>query len=356
MTGLAARLQAIIDGVQPLDSAAMAAARERHKKLTKPPGSLGRLEDLSVQLAGISGSARPRMERKAVIIAAADHGVAAAGVSAYPQAVTGQMVANFLAGGAAINVLARRAGARVVVVDFGVATPLAPAEGLVSRSLGAGTMNLADGPAMSREEALTAILAGVDVFDAQHAQGLDLVAAGDMGIANTTAASAVVAALTGVPVHEVTGQGTGLDAATWRHKVAVIEQSLERNAPDPADAVDVLAKVGGFEIAGIAGILLAAARARVPFVLDGFIASAGALAAVRLCPAARDYIIPSHRSVERGHRAVFEALAMEPLFDLRMRLGEGTGAAMAMQIIEDAACILDEMATFAEAGVSEATD
>jgi nicotinate-nucleotide--dimethylbenzimidazole phosphoribosyltransferase len=355
MTDMPRELSKIIEEVQPLDVGAVEAARARHGTLTKPAGSLGRLEEIGIQLAGITGTVRPKITHKAIIIAAADHGVAAEGVSAFPSEVTGQMVANFLAGGAAINVLARRAGARVLVVDFGVASPLRPSEGLVQRSLGPGTANMAKEHAMTRDQAVRAILTGVEILEAQRLQGLDLVAAGEMGIANTTAASAVVAALVGVHPETVTGHGTGIDDAAWRRKVDVISQAIERHAPDRSDPIDVLARVGGFEIAGIAGIVLGAARARIPLVLDGFIASAGALAAVRLCPAVREYLIPSHRSVERGHQVIFNELGLEPLFDLKMRLGEGTGAALAMQMVEAAACILDEMATFGEAGVSGAS-
>jgi len=338
--------------VRPLDATAMQAARERHDQLTKPPGSLGRLEELAIKLAGITGRERPRFSRKAVIVLAADHGVAAQGVSAYPQAVTAQMVQNFLAGGAAINVLARLAGARVVVADFGVAADLPDHPRLLRRKIGYGTRNMVDGPAMTAEEALVAIAAGIDVVEAEIQAGLDLVGIGEMGIGNTTASSAIVAAITGRPVADVTGRGTGLDDAAWARKIAVIERALAVNRPNPMDPLDVLAKVGGYEIAGLVGVTLGAAAHRVPVIIDGFISTAAALLATELCPPLRDYLIAAHNSVEIGHRIVLERLELLPLLNLNLRLGEGTGAAMAMHLVDDAVAVLDEMATFAEAGVS----
>jgi len=338
--------------IRPLDATAMRAARERQEQLTKPSGSLGRLEELAIKLAGITGKERPRFPRKAVIVLAADHGVAAAGVSAYPQAVTGQMVLNFLAGGAAINVLARRAGARVVVADLGVASELPDHPRLLRRKVAKGTRNLAEGPAMTAEEALGAIAAGIDIVEAEIQEGLDLVAIGEMGIGNTTAASAIVAVITGRSVADVTGRGTGVDDQTWARKVKVIEHALSLNRPNPADPLDVLAKVGGFEIAGLVGVTLGAAAHRVPVIVDGFISTAAALLATELCPPVRDYLIAAHNSVEIGHRIVLERLELLPLLNLNLRLGEGTGAAMAMHLVEDAVAVLDEMATFTEAGVS----
>lgn len=331
----------------------MEAARERLDALTKPRGSLGRLEELAIQLAGMTGQPRPRFPRKTVVVLAADHGVAAEGVSAYPQAVTAQMVRNFLAGGAAINVLARQAGARIVVADLGVAADLPAHPALIRRRIGPGTSNLALGPAMTAGETSAAIAAGVEIVATEAARGLDLLATGDMGIGNTTAASAMVAAITGRPVADVTGRGTGLDEAGWRHKVAVIERALAVNRPDPANPRDVLTKVGGYELAGLVGVILGAAAGRLPVVLDGFIAAAAALVATELCPAARPYLIAGHNSVEIGHRVVLERLELAPLLNLNLRLGEGTGAVLAMQLIDAAAAVLDEMATFAEAGVSE---
>jgi nicotinate-nucleotide--dimethylbenzimidazole phosphoribosyltransferase len=331
----------------------MAAARQRQDNLTKPQGSLGRLEELSVRLAGITGKERPRFPRKAVFVCAADHGVAAEGVSAFPQAVTPQMVLNFVRGGAAINVLARRAGARVIVADLGVAADFPADTAIAHKKVGPGTRNMAVGPAMSPGEARSAICAGIDLVEAELVRGLDLVATGDMGIGNTTASSAIVAAITGRPVADVTGRGTGIDEESWRRKVATIERALAINAVDGRNPLDVLTKVGGFEIAGLVGVILAAAAHRLPVLVDGFISGAAALIAVALCPRARDYLIAAHCSVEIGHRAVLERLELLPLLQLDLRLGEGTGAAMAMHLVDDAVAVLDEMATFADAGVSE---
>ena len=339
-------------GIAPLDEASMAAARARQDALTKPQGSLGRLEALSIQLAGITGRPRPRVPRKAVIVMAGDHGVVRNGVSAYPSDVTPQMVMNFLRGGAAINVLTRQAGARVTVVDVGVAHDFGDTPGLVHRKVAWGTADLTRGPAMSGEQAEAALQAGVDVVEAEIEAGLDLVATGDMGIGNTTPSSAIVATLSGRPVASVTGRGTGVDEAGMARKVAAIETALAVNWPDPADAFDVLCKVGGLEIAGLAGVIIGAAAHRVPVVVDGFISGAAALIAVGLAPAARPYIIASHRSVEIGHTVMFDLLGVQPLFDFDLRLGEGTGAALAFHIVEAACRILDEMATFGKAGVS----
>jgi nicotinate-nucleotide--dimethylbenzimidazole phosphoribosyltransferase len=351
-----ASLQETVSRIGPLSAAAMEAARARQDQLTKPQGSLGRLEDLSVQVAGITGNPRPVIRHKAVIVVAGDHGVAAEGVSAYPQEVTAQMVYNFLRGGAAINVLARHGGVRVVVVDAGVAADLEPHPALKIRKIGYGTGNIARGPAMSREQAVQALETGIALVEEERAQGLDLVAPGDMGIANTTPAAAIVAAVTGLPPAAVTGRGTGLDDTGLARKIAVVEQALRVNQPDPRDGVDLLAKVGGFEIGVIAGIILGAAAHRIPVVLDGFICTAGALVAAALAPAATAYCIAGHNSVELGHRAMLEHLGLRPLLDLNLRLGEGTGAVLAMGLVEAACKVLNEMATFAEAGVSERSD
>jgi nicotinate-nucleotide--dimethylbenzimidazole phosphoribosyltransferase len=281
---------------------------------------------------------------------AADHGVVAEGVSAYPAAVTAQMVANFARGSAAINVLARQVGARVVVVDVGVAADLPAEVPIVHHKVAAGTANLALGPALSTAQMQAAINVGLDIAAAEPRP--DIVCLGEMGIGNTTAASAIIAAITGRPVAEVTGRGTGIDDATWSHKVSVIERGLRVNRPRAADPLDVLAKVGGLEIAGLVGLTLGAAARRIPIVVDGFIATAAALVAVELAPAARSYLIAAHRSVEIGHRVALERLELEPLFALDLRLGEGTGAALALPIIDAALAVLDEMATFEEAGIA----
>jgi nicotinate-nucleotide--dimethylbenzimidazole phosphoribosyltransferase len=338
--------------IPPLDLDAQAAARARHDTLTKPPGSLGRLEALALQLAAITGQLCPPVARKAIIVMAGDHGVTAEGVSAYPASVTPQMVLNFVRGGAAINVLARQAGARVTVVDVGVAADLPPLPGLLARKVAYGTRNMARGPAMTRAEAEAAIQIGVDTLALETAGGLDLIATGDMGIGNTTASTALVAALTGLPVAPLTGRGTGVDDAGLRRKVAVIERALAVNQPDPRDPLAVLAKVGGLEIAGLVGVILGAASRRVPVVIDGFISGAAALVAAALAPEVTGYLIAAHQSVEVGHAVVLERLGLQPLLCLDLRLGEGTGAALAFYLVEAAARLLAEMSTFAEAGVS----
>ncbi|HEY3377707.1 MAG TPA: nicotinate-nucleotide--dimethylbenzimidazole phosphoribosyltransferase [Armatimonadota bacterium] len=341
-----------IAGIKPLDTEAMAAAEARQGILTKPPQALGRLESLSIKLAGITGNLMPSVARKAIAVMAGDHGVVAEGVSAFPPEVTPQMVYNFLSGGAAINVLGRHVGARVLVTDVGVASDLSAAVGVRQKKVRWGTANMAAGPAMTREEAIRAFEVGIELVEEEFANGLDLIATGEMGIGNTTPSSAIIAAFTGLPVGQVTGRGTGITEHALAMKIAVIERALAINKPDANDPIDVMAKVGGLEIAAMAGVMLAAAAHRIPVVMDGFISGAAALTAVRLAPAMADYILPSHVSVEVGHKVVFNELGLTPLFDLDMRLGEGTGAALAMGIVEAAAKILSEMATFESAGVS----
>jgi nicotinate-nucleotide--dimethylbenzimidazole phosphoribosyltransferase len=338
--------------ILPPDEAAAAAARTRQDRLTKPRGSLGRLEALAIQLAGITGQPLPRVERKAVIVLVGDHGVAAEGVSAYPSEVTAQMVLNFLREGAAINVLARQAGARVVVADVGVAVDLPDHPNLLQLKIAHGTGNLARGPAMSREQAARSVLTGVEIVADEIGRGLDLVATGEMGIGNTTPASAIAAVYSGLPVAQVTGRGTGVDDAGLALKVETIETALALHRPDPQDPLGVLAAVGGFEIGAIAGVCLGAAARRVPVVVDGFISAAGAVIAAALCPAVVPYLIASHLSVERGHNALWDWLGLCPLLDLDLRLGEGTGAVLAMHLVEAACRLLAEMATFADAGIS----
>jgi nicotinate-nucleotide--dimethylbenzimidazole phosphoribosyltransferase len=345
-----ALLSKLLDSIPSPDEAAADRARRHLDELTKPPGSLGRLEELVVRLASIRGHV-PRLEQPVIFTFAADHGVADEGVSAYPQTVTAQMVENFLAGGAAINVLAREAGARLVVADLGVVTSLGARPGLVDRRQGPGTANMANGPAMSRQAAVTAVETGaglaLDAIDA----GADLAAIGEMGIANTTSASALTAALLGVPPERVTGRGTGVDDEALGRKIAVVKRALAVNLPDPADPLDVLAKVGGFEIAGLVGVVLAAASRRVPVVVDGFISASGALVATRLAPRARGFLVASHRSVEPGHAAILDDLGLIPYLDLGMRLGEGTGAALWIQLARAALAVYRDMATFKSAGV-----
>lgn len=334
------------------DDAAAGAARARHAELTKPAGSLGRLEDLAVQIAGTTGVARPRLPSKAVVVMAADHGVTAEGISAYPAEVTPQMVANFLRGGAAINALAKVAGARVVVVDMGVASDMPAHPGLVSARIGPGTRNMAQGPAMTRDEATRAVAQGIEIAERLVSEGVGLIATGDMGIGNTTASSAITAVVTGTEPRLVTGRGTGIDDEGLERKVRTIERSIAVNRPDPADGIGVLAAVGGFEIGGLAGVILGAAANRVPVMLDGFNAGAAALIAATICPAVRPHLIAGHVSQERGHRVALEWLGLTPLLDLGLRLGEGTGAVLAMPLVDGALAALDEMATFGEAAVA----
>jgi nicotinate-nucleotide--dimethylbenzimidazole phosphoribosyltransferase len=343
-------LRKLLDRVGPPDAAAAERARRRLDALTKPPGSLGRLEDLVVRLAAL-GAEPPRVHRPVVFTFAADHGVAAEGVSAYPQAVTAQMVANFASGGAAISVLARQAGARLVVADLGVAVPVA-APAVVSCRIGPGTSSIAKGPAMTRDQAVRAIEAGARLAADAIDGGADLLATGEMGIGNTTAASAVTARLTDRSPEEVTGPGTGVAATALRHKVDVVRRALEANPTDPGDGLDVLARLGGFEIGGLAGVILAGAAHRVPVVLDGFVAGAAALIAGALAPESRHAMFAAHRSPEPGHAHALAHLGLEPYLDLGMRLGEGTGAALFVHLVRAATALYREMATFASAGVS----
>jgi nicotinate-nucleotide--dimethylbenzimidazole phosphoribosyltransferase len=339
--------------IRPVDLDVATATQALLDQKTKPPRSLGKLEDLACRIAAARGTPRPALAGKAVVVMAADHGVAAEGVSAFPQEVTRQMVLNFAAGGAGINVLARQAGARVVVVDMGVREPLPASAGILARRIGPGTGNFAVEPAMTRAQAVAAIEAGISVAHSLADDSVGLLGIGEMGIGNTTAASALTAVFTGRDPAEVTGRGTGVEDAALARKVEVVRRALALHRPDPADALDALSKVGGFEIAGLCGVVLGAAARRIPVVADGFISSAAALAAVRLAPQAAGYLVASHRSVEPGHAAVLSALGLKPLLDLDLRLGEGTGAALAMHLVDASLRILLEMATFASAGVSD---
>jgi nicotinate-nucleotide--dimethylbenzimidazole phosphoribosyltransferase len=345
-------LDAVRQTIGPLDAGAMAAAAARWDTLTKPRGSLGRLETLARQVAGIVGQVRPRLSERLVFVLAGDHGVTAEGVSAYPSDVTAQMVYNFVHGGAAINVLARHVGARVIVVDMGVNADLPALPGLVSRKIRQGTRNFAQQSAMTPDEALACVEGGIALVEAEVKKGHTWVVTGDMGIGNTTASSAIIATMTRTPVERVTGRGTGVTGAALARKAVVIKEALDRHQPQGQDALDVLTKVGGFEIGGLAGIILGAAARRCPVVLDGLIATAAALLAVGLAPAAREYLIAGHRSVEPGHTVALQALGLEPVLDLELRLGEGTGAVLALPVLEAACRLLDEMATFEEAGVA----
>jgi len=347
-------LSKLLERIAAPDGAAGLEAQRCLDQLTKPPGSLGRLEELARRLAEITGTCPPVISHPVIFTLAGDHGVVEEGVSAYPQVVTAQMVENFLRGGAAVNVLARHAGARVVVADLGVAAPLVEHVSLKAMKIAPGTRNMSRGPAMTRAEARAAIEAGIELVESEQRRRLDLIGTGEMGIGNTTAASAMLAVFTGAPIEDVTGRGTGLDEAGRRRKVQAIERALLVNGPDPGDALDVLAKVGGFEIAGLAGVVLAGAARRIPVLLDGFITGAAALAAVRLKPEARYVLLASHRSAEPGHRHALDALGLDPYLDLGMRLGEGTGAALCIDLARAAVTILTEMATFKSAGVSTA--
>jgi len=346
-------LTQIIAQIEPVDQAWLARAQERLDSLTKPPGSLGRLEELAARYVAIRRDPMPTLENRWVVVFAADHGVVAEGVSAYPQDVTYQMVYNFLRGGAGINVLARQARARVEVVDIGVKHDFAEVPELISRKVAYGTRNMAREPALTREEALEAVLVGVERAEAATAAGVDVIAAGDMGIGNTTPAAALASIFTGRPVSVVTGRGTGIDDKAWQHKIAVINRAISLHQPDPKDPLGALAAVGGLEIAGIAGLIIGCAAARRPLMLDGFIATAGALVARALAPAVKDYLISAHRSAEPGHQTVLEFLGLKPLLNFNMRLGEGTGAALGILLLEAGVRVYREMATFGEAGVTE---
>ncbi len=347
------KINQVIASIRPLDEKAMADARSRQDNLTKPLGSLGQLESVSIQVAGIMRNSRPHIVHKVIFTLAGDHGVTQEGVSAYPSEVTPQMVFNFLRGGAGINVLARHMGARVDVAELGVASDLGKHSDLKDKKVAMGTRNMARESAMTREEAIRAIEAGIELVEEELPKGVDILGTGDMGIGNTTAASAITAAFTGAEVGAVTGRGTGLDDEGWKRKVAVLQGALEHHRPDPKDAIDVLSKVGGLEIGGIAGVILAGSAHGIPVLIDGFISGAGALIAASLAPQVKPYLIAAHQSVEQGHKAVLNHLGLKPLLNLDLRLGEGTGAALGMMLVEASLKILNEMATFSEAGVSE---
>jgi len=347
-----ALLSETIDRIAPLQERFFTRAQARLDNLTKPPGSLGRLEEFARQLVAITELEQPAIAKKAVFTFAGDHGVTEEGVSAFPKEVTRQMVLNFLRGGAGINVLARHAGADVAVIDIGVDCDFGAVDGLLHKKVVRGTKNFAQGPAMTREEAIRCIEVGIKLANEYAANGYGLFGTGEMGIGNTTPSSAIVSVMTGIPAAEVTGRGTGISDAALENKVRVIEKGIAINAPDAGDAIDVLAKVGGSEIGGIAGLILGAAANRIPTVIDGFISTAGALIAFGIEPKVREYLFAAHESVEIGHRAMLEKMGLRPILDLDLRLGEGTGAALAMMLIEGGLKIYREMATFGEAGVS----
>ena len=347
------KINQTISKITALDYRLMQDAQERLNNLTKPLGSLGRLEELARQIVGITGKENPNIKNKVIFTLASDHGVTEEGVSAYPKEVTAQMVYNFLNGGAGINVLAKHIGARVIVVDIGVACELKPALKLLIQKINYGTKNMAVGAAMTRQEAIKSIAVGIAIFEDEFQKGIDIVWTGEMGIGNTTPSSAIAAVFTDRAVEDVTGRGTGIDDKRLKNKISIIRKALKVNKPDLNDPIDVLAKVGGFEIGGLIGVILAAASKRTPVVIDGFISGAAALIAYHLQPKVKDYMIASHCSEEKGHRIILENIGLKAILDLNLRLGEGTGAALGINIVEAAVKILTQMATFRNAGVSE---
>jgi nicotinate-nucleotide--dimethylbenzimidazole phosphoribosyltransferase len=349
-------LEKTLSKIESQDANARNQARARLEQLVMPHWALGRMMDLGIELAGMTGSIRPPVKRKTIVVMAGDHGVVDEGVSRYPAEVTAQMVKGFARGGAAINILAKQSGAEVVVVDMGVAADLSELVeqgAILSKKIGFGTKNIARGPAMSRGEAIRSVEAGIEIA-CEIGNSVDVFGMGEMGIGNTTPSSALVAVMSALPVQEVTGRGTGIDDAMWKKKITVIEKALACNQPNPKDGLDLLEKLGGYEIGGLAGLCLGAAAMRKPVVVDGFISTAGAMIAHLLEPKSREYMLCAHKSVEPGHRISLEWLGRVPFLDLGFRLGEGTGAAVAMNIIDGAAMILKEMATFEEIGVSGA--
>jgi nicotinate-nucleotide--dimethylbenzimidazole phosphoribosyltransferase len=346
-------LQRTIDNIKDIAIDVSGDISRRFGSFAIPGGSLGRLEELAKICASIKGDVHFKIMHKKIFTMAGDHGVVKEGVSAFPQQVTEQMIHNFMAGGAAINVLARHIGAKVIVVDCGVASHIENRPFLRNKKVGLGTKNMAIGAAMSREDAVKSIESGIELIEEELKEGLDIVGTGDMGIANTTPSSAILAVLGKVDVAEATGRGTGLDEDAVRRKENVIRKAIEVNRPDPSDPIDVLSKVGGYEIGGIAGLCLGAARHRIPVILDGFISTAGALIAQAVEPKVNNYLIASHVSAEKGHKMMLKQLKKIPILDLGMRLGEGTGAALGMSIVESAVKLLNEMATFQEASVTE---
>lgn len=347
------RLNDVSSSIEQIDYSLGEITQRRLDNLTKPQGSLGKLEGLAKQIVEITHKENPVLKDKVIFTFAGDHGVVAEGVSAFPQEVTPQMVMNFINQGAGINVLARHVGARVVVADFGVASDLEPHDDLVIKKVNYGTKNMAKRPAMTREEAMRSIENGIAIFEKELGKGIDIVGTGEMGIGNTTPASAITSVITGESVDKVTGRGTGINDESLNKKIQVIKKAIEVNNPNPKDGIDVLSKVGGFEIGGLVGVILAAASKRIPVVVDGFISGSAALLAYTIEPKTKDYMIASHNSVEKGHGVIWRYLELEPILNLNLRLGEGTGAALAINIVEAGVKILNEMATFESASVSE---
>lgn len=344
-------LNDITANIKPLNAEVQAATAAYLDTLTKPPGSLGKLESLAIQLAGITGNIKPSFTKKSVVVMAGDHGVCEEGISAFPAEVTPQMVMNFLNGGAAVNVLARQAGAGVHCVDIGVGTELNH-EKLLSRNIGRGTANMAKGPAMTREEALQAIITGAEIAAELASQGTQIFVTGEMGIGNTTPSAAIFSVLSGKQPSEVVGRGTGVTDERLIHKINVVEQAIQVNQPHAHDPLDVLSKVGGYEIGGLTGLILGAAAHGCPVIIDGFISSAAALIAKSICPEALAYMIASHASHEQAHVLLLEELGLHPMLQMDMRLGEGTGGVLCLHLVEAACRIMQEMATFESAGIS----
>ncbi len=349
-------LQQLLNRIEPVDRSLSAVAQAHLDDLTKPQGSLGRLEEIALKYVLATGSLTPVLTKKKICCFAGDHGVAIEGVSAFPAEVTPQMVYNMLNGGAAINVLTRHAGVDLDVVDMGVNHDFPDLPGLVKRKVKPGSANIAIGPAMSEEDALQAVLSGAELAVEAYKAGFHILGTGEMGIANTTPATALYSVLLDVPVESITGRGTGIDDERLKHKIGIIKQAIEVNASRSDTPFGALAALGGYEIAAITGFVLGAASCRVPVVVDGFISSSGAVVALKLCPAVEDYLFFSHLSNEQGHRVVMQKLGARPILDLDLRLGEGTGAALSMQLIEGALKIYNEMATFSGARVSEKSE
>lgn len=348
-------LSETIKSIPPIDKAFYEKALTRLANQARPAGSLGMLEDISARLAGIKKTLNVRLPNKYILTCAGDHGIVAEGVSLFPQEVTAQMVYNFINGGASINVLARHAGVRVMVADFGVDHDFEPDLPIFQKKIARGTKNFSKEPAMSREEAVAAIEAGIETVNELCEQSdVDIIGTGDMGIGNTSPSTAIIAALSKIPTRELTGRGTGLDDQGLSRKAAIIEAAIQKHAPDPDDPIEVLAKVGGFEIGGIAGIVIGAAARGIPVVSDGLISTAGTLIGTELAPAAKDYLFAAHQSVEIGHQYMMTRIGIQPLLNLNMRLGEGTGAALAMEILDAATRVLSEIKTFDEVNIKNA--
>ncbi|MFA5778876.1 MAG: nicotinate-nucleotide--dimethylbenzimidazole phosphoribosyltransferase [Elusimicrobiota bacterium] len=351
---LSKKIEETVKRIKPLDEKLLEQTQKRLDNLTKPLGSLGRLEELACQVVAITGKEKPELKKKVIFTLAGDHGVVEEGVSCFPKEVTPQMVYNFLRGGAGINVLARHIGAKVIVADCGVAEKIDVTNPeFKDKKINFGTNNFTKGPAMTEDEAVKSIEAGIELVEEELKNGIDIIGTGDMGIANTTPSSAITSVICGVDVEKITGRGTGIDDKMLKNKIAAIKKAIALNKPDKKDGIDILSKIGGFEIGGITGVILAGASHKIPVVIDGFISGAAALLAYTLQPTVAEYLIASHCSVEQGHNVILKYLGLKPVLDLNLRLGEGTGAALGINIVDAGCKILTEMATFENAGVSK---